>query len=167
MTILSGLNFSAPTLSNSTGTINAVGTGAIAGGLFFSYPLFQEALDLEAGALLSQQKYETSQSNISSDRLERAWQFPFVIRLKLDALVGIGAGVYYGLNLFPESIPSTRKNNDWGILFNLKGHIPIKYPWAIALDVRYQLGMQDQTINSTDSYKSRNLQTLAGISFFF
>lgn len=167
LTLLGGLNFSAPNASNSMGDFNAIGSGVASGGIVFSYEVLSHSFDLETGVLLLQSKYSLSQNDTSTIHVERDWQIPFIIRVKLDALIGLGLGAYYGVSNFPDAVPSARSTHDWGLLINLKGHIPIRYPWALAVDVRYQLGMSDQTPSPLDVYKTRNLQTLAGISYFF
>jgi hypothetical protein len=164
--LVGGLNLAAPGLSENSNVRNTTGTPAVAYGGLINVPLIFLKLDLESGLLVQQGQYSFEVLGVTQQRRFRELQIPLLLRYRIDPLVGIGFGAYYGMS--QSGFNSLYKKNELGLLFNIHALLPIIPHWFLCLDGRYQMGTQDRSQDlNVLSYRTRSVQGLVGITYFF
>ncbi len=169
VTPLLGLNYSAPTEQVSGNDLHWVGNSGMAYGLMASINLFTPLFDFESGALfLSQKSQRDNGAGLTITDNTQSIQVPLLIHYNFDRNVSIGAGAYYGFaEPSADFANSGRTSTDKGALLDLRIRFEITSLLSLILDARYQHGFTNLSNAVNDTYYTRSLQTLGGLSLDF
>ena len=166
LSLVGGLNYAAPTQKISGVGQNWTGNAAPTYGFFINTSIFGTAFDAETGLLFLTSTYgqPDSQGNMS-DKTMHSTQIPFLLRFNIDEAISLGVGGY--LAYTGEGRDPALSVGDQGLVADIRAKFHVLPQIHLLLDARYQHGLANQAIISTDSYNTRSVQFLAGIGIDF
>ena len=179
ISVVSGINFAAPSYSSHAVVQPTTGTGSFEIGALSAIPI-RYGFEFETGLLYQNVDYSSSNGTILSEISFSELQVPFLVRYKIDEKIGIGLGTFWDIGLGGVSSKNSAGqntntfsdlnlfSNDFGLLFNVHALIPLNEWLAVVIDGRYLLGLEERAKDvSLASYKTRSIQGLLGMALFF
>lgn len=162
LSIVGGLNYAAPTQKVSGVGQNWTGDAAPAYGALLGTELFSTRFELESGILLMTSTYEEPGA---STRNLGFTQVPFLLRFHIDEWISVGAGGYLAYTRGSRDPALTA--GDQGLVLSLKAKLYLTATLQLVLDARYQHGLANMALVSSDLYNTRSIQMLAGVCIPF
>ena len=180
ITAYGGINYAAPTEKMSGSDIHWTGNSSPAYGLSIADSLWGSPFELESGLFLLTSNIEQADLT-GTDVVEQmtSYQLPILLRFNFDPWISIAAGGYFAtsngnINKFVNSSPTSQsygaaglQTSDAGLLFSLKAKLHINESLCLAFDARYEHGLKNVAVNSSDLFNTRSIQVFAGLSFQF
>ena len=165
VTAVGGLNFAAPTQITSGVDQHWVGKSALSYGILIAHPILQSSFDFETGAVLLSSQYEQTVSGQTNIKTQNSTLIPLIIRYNFDERVGLGAGAY--LSYARGNRDEALSRGDQGVLVSLRANFNLFPLASLILDARYQHGLANMAVKSSDLFNTRSVQFLTGICFSF
>jgi hypothetical protein len=176
--LLGGLTFSKPSVKVAGATDT---TTSINGSTYGAYLVFglTRGLDFEVEGLYQTSKFTTAaiQSNPSYTTQLQSVTVPVLFRIDLTRYFNIGVGGYYSegvgnvqTNTGGIVTPSSYADDglaktDYGAVGSVQILLPISYRTALVLEGKYFYGIKNLDLTSSDEFKTRTLNAMAGLNF--
>lgn len=165
ITILGGLNFGSPTQRINGLDQHWIGNAAPAFGLLLGTQLFESRFDLESGVLFLSTQYEQNSNSVVITKKQESTHIPILIRFNFDQSVSLGFGGYLAYSRGTRD--TTLTAGDQGLLISLKARFRLLTTLHLILDARYQHGLANMAILTSDLYNTRSVQILSGLALLF
>lgn len=158
---LGTVNFESPKIENSLGqkvdSSSSMGLGI--GGLV-SVSL-NDSVDLEAGALLINRRFDIGAANYRFRRL----QIPAVLKITALPIVSFGGGVYTEWGTEDDYAALNYSSTDFGLIASVSADVPLLPLFALVFDLRYNLGLKNLDNTPNQSFHFGGIQFLTGVKF--
>jgi hypothetical protein len=159
-----GLDYSAPSDIRDGGDQHWTGTAGGVAGLTIDAPFSEIPFSFETGFFLRNSRSERSAQGIISTS-EGSWtDIPLLIHYHFDEHLSIGTGGYFSFFRSGNSV-SGPESPDAGMILDVRAALRAFDPVSLIVDARYLHGLSNLSSNPGDTYHSRSVQILLGVSY--
>jgi hypothetical protein len=180
ISLVGAADWASPSVDPNPGNVNAkLGLG---GGALLGFAL-SSPFRLEIGALYVDHKSDFTAATSPTTYQGYGVEVPVLLRLTFNRYISFGVGGYYAqfVDKLSETSDSTGlssqisysgagfKDDDFGLVGSVAIHIPVTYTVDFTVDGRYNYGLNnlisDSAVAGADTWKTRDIQVLAGFTF--
>jgi len=161
-TLFGGLNYAAPSDIRSGIDQRSTGLAAPIFGLGLDLALAGLPLSFETGLLLRSSESETGIT--PATRASGSWtDIPLLLHYHFDSSVSLGIGGYWGFFRNGSAIQKS-ESPDSGLILDLRARIHLTELWSMVIDGRYAHGLANLSSIPGDTYNTRSVQFMLGVS---
>jgi hypothetical protein len=182
LSLVGGADLSKPSIQ-----LNGVNTGGVSfkpsfgGGLLMGFES-SAITEIQLGALYMNRDYKYPVASGTGEDSYARYEVPLLLRFTGLPILSVGAGVYYavpvgtytytqtplgGTSSSTTSNASDAFKNDFGAIGSVALKIPFN-PWtSLLIDGRYEYGLFNITKTAGETFKTRDIEALAGFALGF
>ncbi len=159
-----GLDYSAPSDIRSGGNQHWTGAAGGVAGLTIDAPFSEIPFSFETGFFLRNSRSERSAEG-SVTTSEGSWtDIPLLVHYHFDEHVSVGTGGYFSFFRSGNAV-SGSESPDAGMILDLRAVLRAFDPLSLVVDARYLHGLSNLSSTPGDTYNSRSIQILFGVSY--